>query len=261
MGDVLEVKDVTVRRNKNQILDGVTWDVNEGERWVILGPNGAGKTTLVQLVSARMHPTSGSVSIIGEELGRIDLNELRPLVGMSSSAMDNRILPSERVIDVVQTAAYGTTARWREEYDESDTARAQSLLDVLGVGELADRRFGTVSSGEKKRIGVARALMPNPEILILDEPTSGLDLGGREQLLATLTELAESSGAPVLILVTHHVEEIPVGFTHALLMKDGKSFAAGPIGETLTAQNLSDVFEMPIELEEREGRYSARAVL
>lgn len=260
MGDVLAVSDVTIRRGGREILSHFSWDVNEGERWVILGPNGAGKTTLISMISGRLYPTSGTVSIIGEQLGKVDLAELRPLVGLASVALDARIAPTERVLDVVRSASYGFTGTWREEYEAEDDVRAAGLLTTLGVGDLVDRKFGSLSSGEKKRVGVARALMPDPEILVLDEPASGLDFGGREQLLASLHELADAVYAPVMVLVTHHVEEIPEGFTHALLMKDGKIFAAGEINEVLTSANLSGVFGINTELTVSNGRYTARAI-
>lgn len=260
MGDVLEVTDVTVRRGGRDILKGVNWDVNEGERWVVLGPNGAGKTTLIQLVSGRMHPTKGSVTVIGEEIGKVDLNELRPLVGLSSSSLDARIPGYERVHDVVRTASYGITGTWREEYEEEDDERAAGLLTTLGVGDLGERKYGTISSGERKRVGIARALMPDPEVLVLDEPASGLDFGGREQLLETLTELAGGVYAPVMILVTHHLEEIPSGFTHALLLKDGEVYAAGELEDVLTSESLSDVFGVKAELTAEGGRFSAKAI-
>ncbi len=260
MGDVLELKDATVRRGGRNILDHVDWDVNEGERWVVLGPNGAGKTTTIQLVAGRMHPTSGEVWIIGEKLGRVDVNELRPLVGLASASLDVKIPQGQRVLDVVRTAAYGHLATWREEYDAEDTERAKQLLSELGVESLEKRSFHTISSGETKRVGIARALMPNPEVLVLDEPTSGLDLGGRESLLETLSQLAHQPYAPVLVLVTHHVEEIPEGFTHALLLRDGKKFAAGPIEETVTSENLSQVFGLPLTVSYEGGRFTAKAI-
>ena len=259
MGNVLEIRNVVVRRSGRRILDGVEWDVNDGERWVVLGQNGAGKTTLVQLISGRMHPTSGSVSILGEQLGHVDLAHLRPLVGLASAALDAKISPAERVLDVVRTAAYGMTATWREEYDPLDDARGHELMAALGVDELGEQRFGTLSTGEKKRVGIARALMPNPELLVLDEPASGLDLGGREHLLQSLTGIAASAYAPVMVLVTHHVEEIPAGFTHALLLREGKVFAAGELANVLTDENLSAVFDLPVQVTAGAGRYVARA--
>jgi ABC transporter, ATP-binding protein len=258
MGDVLDIRDATVRRGGRTILDSVSWSVDEGQRWVILGPNGAGKTTVVQLVSGRMHPTSGTVTVIGQTLGRVDVNELRPLVGMASSAIDARIPPGERVVDVVRTAAYGRLATWREAYEEVDDRRARRLLADLGVADLAERRFDTISSGERKRVGIARALMPNPEVLVLDEPASGLDLGGREALLSTLTGLAFGRRSPVMVLVTHHVEEIPAGFTHALLLKEGRVFSSGWIGRVLTSDRLSSLFGLPLRVSKEGGRYTAR---
>ncbi|UNX56076.1 ABC transporter ATP-binding protein [Georgenia sp. TF02-10] len=259
MGDVLELTDVTVRRGGTTILDDVSWSVDEGERWVVLGPNGAGKTTVMQLVAGRMHPTSGTVDIIGERLGQVDVAELRPVVGLASAALDQRLPAGERVTDVVLTASYGMTGRWRERYDDVDRERAQALLDVFGVGALADRAYGTLSSGERKRVQIARALMPDPEILLLDEPAAGLDLAGREELLGALAELAGDARSPVLVLVTHHVEEIPPGFTHALLLREGRTVASGPLEEVLTPQHLSTAFGLELEVERHRDRYSARA--
>ena len=260
MGDVLELEAVSVRRGTKTILDRVDWSVNEGERWVVLGPNGAGKTTVIQLVAGRLHPTSGTVTIIGEQLGKVDVNELRPLVGLASAALDQRLPVGEKVVDVVVTASYGITGRWRERYEDLDTDRAQALLDVFGVGHLADRVYGTLSSGERKRVQIARALMPDPEVLLLDEPAAGLDLGGREELMAALAELAGDRRAPVIVLVTHHVEEIPPGFTHALLLREGTVVASGLLSETMTAGNLSKTFGLPLALSYVDGRFSARAV-
>ncbi|WP_127126157.1 ABC transporter ATP-binding protein [Georgenia sp. SYP-B2076] len=259
MGDVLELAEVSVRRGAKTILDGVDWSVNEGERWVVLGPNGAGKTTVIQLVAGRLHPTSGAVTIIGERLGKIDVSELRPLVGLASAALDQRLPAGEKVLDVVVTASYGITGRWRERYEEMDTGRAQALLDAFDVGHLADRTYGTLSSGERKRVQIARALMPDPEVLLLDEPAAGLDLGGREELMRALAELAGDRRSPVMVLVTHHVEEIPPGFTHALLLRGGTVEAAGPIEEVITPQHLSRAFGLELEVERHRDRFSARA--
>lgn len=258
MTNVFDFSSVSVRRAGRNIVDRVTWQVNEGERWVILGPNGAGKTTLLQLAGARLHPTNGEVHIFGEKLGRTNLADLHPLVGFTSAAIDQRIPANERVLDVVRTAAYGLTSTWREAYDEEDDERAHELLASLGVDHLWKRMFVTVSSGEKKRIGIARALMPDPELLLLDEPAAGLDLGGREELMEALGELAHNEYAPAMVLVTHHVEEIPAGFTHVMLIKDGQVSAAGPIGQTLTSENLSQCFSVPLELESDGERYTAR---
>src|SRR5665647_3507663 len=225
---VLDLRDVTIRRGGTTILDSVSWTVADGQRWVVLGPNGAGKTTLLQIASGRMHPTSGTATVLGSRLGAVDVFDLRPRVGVASAALADRIPPTESVLDVVLTAAYGTTGRWREAYEALDHERAHALLDVFGVGELADRTFGTLREGERKRTQIARALMTDPELLLLDEPAAGLDLGGREELLQALTELANDLRSPVMVLVTHHVEEIPVVFTHALLLRAGRVDAPGP---------------------------------
>ncbi|WP_251151431.1 ABC transporter ATP-binding protein [Cellulosimicrobium sp. Marseille-Q4280] len=259
MSAVLDLQGVTVRRGTTTILDAVDWQVNEGERWVILGRNGAGKTTMLQIASARMHPTSGSAEVLGERLGRVDVFELRPRIGLASAALAERIPGDETVRDVVLTAAYGVTGRWRESYEDFDTERADDLLRAFGVDGLADRTFGTLSEGERKRTQIARALMTDPEILLLDEPAAGLDLGGREELVGALSELAGDPASPVLVLVTHHVEEIPPGFTHLMLLRDGAVHRAGPIGEVLTAENLSEAFGIPLVVAHGGGRWMARA--
>jgi iron complex transport system ATP-binding protein len=259
MTDVLDLQAVTIRRGTTTILDEVTWTVREGERWVVLGRNGAGKTTLLQVASGRMHPTSGTADLLGSRLGRVDVFELRPRIGLSSSSLADRIPAGEQVRDVVLTAAYGVTGRWREEYESLDESRAADLLTAFGVAHLSDRYFGTLSEGERKRVQIARSLMTDPELLLLDEPAAGLDLGGREELVAALAELAGDARSPVLVLVTHHVEEIPPGFTHILLLRAGKAFAAGPIDEVLTAQTLSGAFDLPLVVDKADGRWSARA--
>jgi iron complex transport system ATP-binding protein len=260
MTDVLDLQGVTLVRGATTILDSLTWTVREGERWVVLGRNGAGKTTLLQIAAGRMHPTSGAASILGSTMGRVDVFELRPRIGLSSAALAEHLPSGELVRDVVITAAYGVTGRWRERYDELDETRATDLLTVFGVEHLATRYFGTLSEGERKRVQIARALMSDPELLLLDEPAAGLDLGGREELVGALAELARDPRSPVLVLVTHHVEEIPPGFTHVLLLRQGRAEAAGPLDEVLTAENLSATFGLPLELDHRAGRWSARAV-
>ncbi len=258
MNAVLELADVTVRRGATTLLDGVDWTVEEDERWVVLGPNGAGKTTLLQLCSAQIHPTSGVVGILGEVVGTVDLFELRPRIGWTSAAVAERVPRHELVRDVVVSASYGVVGRWREEYDDLDHERAAELLAEVGAGSLAERTFGTLSEGERKRTLIARALMTDPELLLLDEPAAGLDLGGREDLVSTLSTLATDEDSPATVLVSHHVEEIPPGFTHALMLRDGAVVAAGPIPHVLTAQTLSDTFGMPLALSEVDGRYAAR---
>ncbi|WP_121251375.1 ABC transporter ATP-binding protein [Nocardioides ferulae] len=258
MAAVLEFAGVTVRRGQATLLDGVDWVVEEDERWVILGPNGAGKTTLLQVASAQLHPTSGVAGILEEVLGTVDVFELRPRIGLTSAALAERIPRGERVHDVVVSASYGVVGRWREEYDDLDHDRAASLLTELGAGHLSDRTFGTLSEGERKRVQIARALMVDPELLLLDEPAAGLDLGGREDLVSTLSVLAMDAESPATVLVSHHVEEIPPGFTHALLLRQGRVVAGGLLDHTLTEENLSATFGMPLALTHTDGRWAAR---
>src|SRR3954469_8567938 len=246
MSDVLELASVSVVRGGSTLLDDITWDVAEGERWVVLGPNGAGKTTLLQLASGRMHPTTGLVGVLGEILGAVDVFELRPRIGLASAALAERLPGHESVHDIVVTASYGVVGRWREAYDALDHQRADRLLDTLGMAGFEARTYGTLSEGERKRVQIARALMTDPELMLLDEPAAGLDLGGREDLVRRLAALAADPQAPAMVLVTHHVEEIPPGFTHALLLRQGRVVAAGPIGTTLTAQTLGEAFGLPL---------------
>ena len=256
---VLQMSGVAVVRDGSTLLADVDWTVREGERWVVLGPNGAGKTTLLSVAGASLFPSRGSVELLGERFGAVDLGELRTRVGLSSTALADRVPGHEKAVDVVVTASYGVVGRWSERYDEADVARAQTLLGRMGLRAFADRRFGTLSEGERKRVLLARALMTDPELLLLDEPAAGLDLGAREALLRLLTRLAQDPTSPPTVLVTHHVEEVPVGTTHALLLSRGRSIAAGPVREVLTGPLLSRAFGLPLEVEERSGRYAARA--
>lgn len=258
--EVLALRDVTVRRGGTDIVSHLSWTVHDGERWVVLGSNGAGKTTVLQLAAARMHPTSGSVEVLGERLGAVDVFELRPRIGFASAALADRIPGDEKVLDVVLTASYGMTGRWREVYEELDTDRASELLGAFGVGDMSSRRYGTLSSGERKRVQIARALMTDPELLLLDEPAAGLDLGGREELVGVLGNLAGDPTSPVTVLVTHHVEEIPPHIDHALLLREGRALAAGAVEEVLTAENLSATFGVPLEITRHGERWSARSV-
>ncbi|WP_255629496.1 ABC transporter ATP-binding protein [Jidongwangia harbinensis] len=250
---------LSVIRGGSHLLRDVTWQVELDERWVVLGPNGAGKTTLLNLASARLHPSRGTAYVLGERLGRTDVNELRTRIGLSTGQLAERVPPAERVLDVVVTAAWSVVGRWRESYDPQDEGRARALLDQLGMGPLVDREFGTLSEGERKRTLIARALMTDPELMLLDEPAAGLDLGGREELLARLSELAADPDAPAMVLVTHHVEEIPPGFTHAMLLREGTVVAAGLLAETMTAENLSKTFGLPLVVQRTGDRYTARA--
>ena len=258
MTAVLDFAEVTIRRGQATLLDAVSWRVEEGDRWVVLGPNGAGKTTLLQVASAQIHPTSGVAGILDEVLGTVDVFELRPRIGLTSAALAERIPRSERVHDVVVSASYGVVGRWREAYDELDHDRAGQLLTEVGASHLVDRTFGTLSEGERKRVQIARALMADPELLLLDEPAAGLDLGGREDLVSTLSVLASDAASPATVLVSHHVEEIPPGFTHALLLRQGRVVAAGAVAEVITEANLAATFAMPMVLAHEDGRWSAR---
>ncbi len=256
---VISLQDVTVTRSGTDLLRGISWQVELDERWVVLGPNGAGKTTLLNLAAARSHPTRGTVHLLGERLGATALAELRPRIGMCSMALADRIPMRERVADVVLTSAWDVVGRFRESYDPVDEARARALLKQLGAAGLAEREYGTLSEGERKRVQIARALMSDPELLLLDEPAAGLDLGGREALMGQLTELASDPDAPAMVLVVHHVEEIPPGFSHALLLRDGAVVAQGLAQETLTGENLSTTFGLGLELNRRGERYFAHA--
>lgn len=257
MSAALSMTDVDLVRSGKNLLDQVSWSVQDSERWVVLGPNGAGKSTLLSLASARQHPTRGTVEILDETLGRVDVFELRPRIGLTSSHLADQIPGGETVADVVLTAAYGVAGRWRERYDEADTQRAAQLLSDWNLQGLADRKFGSLSSGEKKRVLIARALMTDPEILLLDEPASGLDVAGREDLVTRLDELAASELAPAVVMVTHHLEEVPPNFTHALLLSEGRVVAAGPVGEVMTQSNLSETFGMPLKLVRVGDRFAA----
>lgn len=260
MSAVLELVQVGVVRGGKDLLKNIDWVVQESEKWIVLGPNGAGKSTLLSIAGARLHPTSGMVDILDEILGAVDIFELRPRIGVSSAALAGSIPANELVSDVVVTAAYGVSGRWNEEYDGMDQTRAHELLQDWGVADLADRRFGTLSDGERKRVLIARALMTDPELLLLDEPGAGLDIAGREDLVARLTELTADPFAPATILVTHHLEEIPAGFTHALMLNDGVVVAAGPIEEVINEKNLAETYGMEFELTKNSnGRYSAFA--
>ncbi|MCW2720145.1 MAG: transporter related protein [Pseudonocardia sp.] len=254
---VVRMEGVSVRRGGATLLHDVDWAVELDERWVVLGPNGAGKTTLLRLASAELHPTTGVVDILGERLGRVNVFELRTRIGLTSAALGLRIPGDETVSDVVVSAGYGVLGRWRERYEAADTDRAEALLDAMGVRGLTHRTFGTLSEGERKRTLIARALMTDPELLLLDEPTAGLDLGGREDLVGRLARLAMDPDAPASVLVTHHVEEIPPGYTHGLLLREGGVVASGLLDDVLTDENLTATFGVPLSVQRRRGRYTA----
>ncbi|MCX4909870.1 ABC transporter ATP-binding protein [Streptomyces sp. NBC_00878] len=260
MSDVLELEDVSVVREGRALVDQVSWSVKEGERWVILGPNGAGKTTLLNLASSYLYPSHGTATILGETLGKVDVFELRPRIGMAGIAMTEKLPKRQTVLQTVLTAAYGMTAGWHEDYEEVDEQRARAFLDRLGMTEFVDRKFGTLSEGERKRTLIARALMTDPELLLLDEPAAGLDLGGREDLVRRLGRLARDPIAPSMLMVTHHVEEIAPGFTHVLMIRQGKVLAAGPLELELTSRNLSLCFGLPLLVEQVGERWTAQGL-
>lgn len=258
-GEVLRLQGVTIRRDGATLLRDIDWTVNEEERWVVVGPNGAGKTTILQVAATLLYPTEGTADVLGERMGQTDVFDLRPRIGISSAAIAEQVPPSEQVIDLVLTASYAILGRWREEYESADVTRAVELLDALGCASLIRRRFATLSEGERKRVQIARALMPDPELLLLDEPAAGLDLGAREDLVVRLTALAEDALAPTTVLVTHHVEEVPAGFTHAMLLRRGAVVAMGKVDEVFTEQHLTKAFGVPLTVERQNGRWYARA--
>jgi iron complex transport system ATP-binding protein len=259
--DVIRLSDVSVRRGGATLLRDVSWSVRGDERWVVLGANGAGKTTLLQVAAGTIRPTTGTVDLLGESLDETDLDDLLPRIGLASAALADRLPADERVLDVVLTASYASIRRGAERYDAEDEARAADLLAQLGCRTLVERQFGTLSEGERKRVQLARALMTDPEVLLLDEPAAGLDLGAREALLRTLGRLAADPDAPALVLVSHHVEEVPAGFTHALLVREGEIVSAGPIRDVMRSSQLSACFGLPLLLFRHGERYTARAAL
>ncbi|MGH3827757.1 MAG: ABC transporter ATP-binding protein [Pseudonocardiaceae bacterium] len=254
---VVRMDGVGVRRGASTLLREVDWRVELDEKWVVLGPNGAGKTTLLRLAATELHPSVGTVHVLGERLGRADVFELRPRIGFSSASLASRIPGDEVVSDLVVSAGYAVLGRWRERYEDLDTARATGLLAACGIEAMARRRFGTLSEGERKRVLIARALMTDPELLLLDEPAAGLDLGGREDLVGRLAALALDPDSPATVLVTHHVEEIPPGFTHAMLLRDGAVVAQGLLEAVLTEDNLSRTFGVALALRRLGPRFFA----
>jgi iron complex transport system ATP-binding protein len=250
---------VDLDRVGTPVLHDIHWQVGPGERWIVLGPNGSGKTTLFELASGYLHPTRGTVDILGHRLGRCDVRRLREHIGLVSTAVAKKLVPQLTATDVVVSALHGALEPWWHRYGPSDRNRARDLLAGAGFASIADRRFGVLSDGERQQVLIARALMTDPALLLLDEPAAGLDVGGRERLVATLSRLAQDGAAPPTVMITHHVEEIPAGFTHVLLLRAGRVVAAGPLGRTLTARALSTTFGLPLVLEGSAGRWSCRA--
>jgi iron complex transport system ATP-binding protein len=255
---LIDFAKITLRRGGKTLVGPVTWAVELDERWVVIGPNGAGKTSLLRIAAAMEHPSTGTAYVLGERLGKTDMSELRSRVGLSSSALSQRVPDDEVVRDLVVSAGYAVLGRWREKYEDVDYEQAVEMLESLGAEHLAERTYGTLSEGERKRVLIARSLMTDPELLLLDEPAAGLDLGGREELVSRLADLAADPDAPATVLVTHHVEEIPQGFSHCLLLSEGHVVAAGLLTEVLTSENLSKAFGQSIALEYIDGRYFAR---
>jgi iron complex transport system ATP-binding protein len=255
---LIDFRGVMLRRGDRLLVGPVDWQVELDERWVVIGPNGAGKTSLLRIAAAMEYPSGGTATVLGERLGRVDMAELRQRVGLSSSALAQRVPDSELVRDLVVSAGYAVLGRWRESYDDVDYDRAVDTLESVGAEHLTDRTYGTLSEGERKRVLIARALMTDPELLLLDEPAAGLDLGGREELVARLSDLAADPDSPALVLVTHHVEEIPPGFSHCLILSEGQVVAAGLLNDVMTAENLSTAFGQSIAVDVIDGRYFAR---
>jgi len=259
MNLVARISEAVVNRGGKEILGPISFDLYEGQRWVILGPNGAGKSTILKLLATEIFPSKGSVELLGHQLGRVDVFDLRTRIGVCASMKHEQIPLDESVKDVVLTAAYAVLGRWNESYDLWDESRAAALLTTFGVRDLGNRIYGTLSDGERKRVQIARALMIDPELLLLDEPTAGLDLGGREDLLSRFAAFASDTSSPVTVTVTHHIEEIPAGTTHALLLKDGKILSNGPIDQVVTSQKISELFGIQINVSAINGRFFARA--
>jgi iron complex transport system ATP-binding protein len=252
---VLELAGIGVRRGAAWLLAKATLVVLPGERWVVVGPNGAGKSTLLAVAATNLFPTVGHVRVLGAELGRVDARTLRPRIGLTSAALADRFDPRLRVREVVVTARTGALAPWWDTYAERDQARA---LELLRVGDLAERTFGTLSTGERQRVLLARTLLPDPEVVLADEPAAGLDLRAREELVDALAGLATRPRPAGIVLVTHHLEEIPPGFGQAMVLAGGRVLAAGPIDGVLVDATLSAAYGIPLRVEGRDGRWTAR---
>jgi iron complex transport system ATP-binding protein len=256
-GPVIRLSGVSVRRAGRTILGPLDWSVEAGDRWVVIGPNGSGKTTLVQVASTNLWPTTGVVDVLGATIGRVDARELRQRIGYASAIQEPAFDPALSARDVVVTARFGALAPWWHVFADRDRTRAEALLEELGVAQLADRQVGLLSTGERRRVQIARALMPDPDLLILDEPAAGLDVGGRETLVLDLGRLAASRRPTAIVLVTHHVEEIPDGFGQALVLGGGRIAAAGPIDEVLGGAAPAVAFGVPLRIGREAGRFRA----
>jgi iron complex transport system ATP-binding protein len=256
---VIALHAVGVRREGTVVLDNVDWVVRPGERWVILGPNGSGKTTLLTLAGARLWPSAGSVEILGARLGKVDVRTLRPRISLVSGSVTRQLRAELPARDVVVSGRHGALETWWNTYTPEDWAEADRLLDEVGFASIADRPFGVISEGERQHVLLARALISRPELLLLDEPAAGLDLGARERLVSRLGVLAADPTNPPTVLVTHHCEEIPRGFTHAGLVRQGKLVAAGPLARVITSSLVSACFDVDVTVGQRDGRWWSRA--
>jgi len=252
---VVELLGVSVKYEEKTILGPLDLEISSSDRWVVLGPNGSGKTSLIKILSLYRYPTTGSVKVLGETWGATDVRQLRQRIGLASSSLRDQFRSDILGLDIVMTARHAALETWWHEYSEADRENAMDCLARIGAEALAARKFHTMSSGEQQRVQLARTLMGEPGLLLLDEPTAGLDLVGREQLVSSLASVASDPQTPATLLVTHHTDEIPPGFTHGLLLRGGKPLACGPINEVLTADSLSECFELRLQLENRDGRW------
>lgn len=255
----VSVEHATVVRGGAVLLDDVSWQVRTGERWVLFGANGSGKTTLLQVASSWLFPTRGTVHLLGHRLGRVDARTLRRRIGYVGPAQTSLVRANFTALDIVVTGRHASfvDTRW-DVYEDEDWDHARHCLQRLAADNLMERVFETLSEGEKKRVLIARALMPRPDLLLLDEPGSGLDLGSREHLVSSLAGLAGEAGSPTIVLVTHHVEDIPPGFDHAVMLSGGRVAASGRTSEVLDSGRLSAVFGLPLVVEQEDGRWHAR---
>ena len=255
---LIDLRGVAVRRSGTTILGPIDWAVADGERWVILGPNGCGKSTLLSVASMNLWPSAGSVEVLGERYGHTDSRELRRRVGYAGSSIEAQMRPDLTPQVLIETARHGAFEPWWHVYTAEDHAQAAVLGERLGLAAHLGQPFGTLSAGERRRTSIARALMPDPEILLLDEPTASLDLAAREWLLHDLERLTHEPRLRAIVLVSHHLEEVPEGFGHVLVMARGRAVAAGPIEDVLRDHVLSEAFGLPLAVERRDGRWSAR---
>jgi len=261
MSAVIDLQNISVVRGGKSILSSLSFQAQSNERWVILGANGAGKTTLLRVCAAQIQPSSGVARLLGQQLGETNVFELRTRIGFASSALAAQIPNSESVLNAVMTASYGVTGRWNESYDALDERRARRVLREWELADFEERAFGTLSDGERKRVQIARSIMTDPELLLLDEPVASLDIGARELTIGLLAGYAQSNFAPAMAMVTHHLEEIPAGFTHALILKSGQVMARGEIGATITSEAISEAFNHPLNVSYQNGRFSALSTL